>query len=76
MDEAVQQVKLIPKIADDIKLGNTVVDEKNNNELPEAHIAPRQTPGECSSVIRHCTLGIGTWKCLPDNRHVLDATTE
>jgi hypothetical protein len=50
MDEAVQQVKSIPKITDDIKLARTVEDNKDNNELLEAHSAPRQTPGESISV--------------------------
>jgi hypothetical protein len=52
MDEAVQQVKLILKIADDIKLVKTVEAKKDNNELPEAHSTPRQTPGE-STVLQY-----------------------
>ena len=39
MDEAVQQVKLILKIADDIKLVKTVEAKKDNNELPEESIS-------------------------------------
>ncbi len=77
MDEAVQQVKLILKIADDIKLVKTVEAKKDNNELPEAHSTPRQTPGE-STVLQYEWLHNGHWNpggAYQINRHVLDATT-